>query len=795
MKKLSILVILLCFSIASIFAQSGKLKGRVTDAVTNQSIPFANVFLQNSTTGTTTDTAGNFIFDDLAPGFYNVQVSFVGYITKSIFEVEVTKAKIAILDIQLETQSKEISEVVVTASKQFIKTQESPVSVRSLGLNEIQRYPGGNRDISKVIQALPGVAPTNTNRNDIIIRGGSPSENKFYVDGIEVPTINHFSTQGASGGPVGLINVDLIKEVDFYSSAFPANRSTGLSSNMELKLRDGRDDKAGFNFTIGASEAALSIEGPVNKKKTATFLISARQSYLQFLFQALELPFLPTFNDFQIKVKRRIGTKHEIEFLGLGTYDRSKLNLKANETESQRYLLNILPEQKQVFYTMGLKYRYFRENGTWTFVLSRNMLNNQAVKYEDNIKNNFKTLNYTSQEAENKLRIENTTRVKGFKITTGFSYEYDKYTNVSKFRYTTPAGQFNANINSNVDMHRFGLFAQVSRSFADNKLDLSLGLRADGNSYNKAMLELYRQLSPRFSLAYKFAPNFALNFNTGHYYQSPQYTTMGFRDNNGVLVNKDNLKYISCTHVVLGLEYNTKFNSKFSVEGFYKYYNNYPFLTNDSISLANLGGSFGVVGNEPAISNGQGRAYGAEFLYQQKLFKGFFGSISYTIFVSEFKNKNGKFAPSAWDNRHIISTTFGKKFKHNYEIGTVFKLAGGTPYTPIDSAYSSLKPVWDINQSGVLDYDAVNSRRLGLFYQLDIRVSKKWNFKKWNLELYIDIQNLTNFKQKAAPGLNVVTDANNLPLTNATNPYYYQTKSIANTNGILLPSLGFIIGL
>jgi CarboxypepD_reg-like domain/TonB-dependent Receptor Plug Domain len=197
------------------YGQTAKLKGRVTDAVTNQAIPYANVFIQNTSTGTTTDTAGNFMFDNLNPGFYNIQISFTGYVTKSIFEVEVNNAKMAILDVPLETEVKEINQVVVTGSKTFIKTQESPVSVRSLGLNEIQRYPGGNRDISKVIQSLPGVAPTNNNRNDIIIRGGSPSENKFYVDGIEVPTINHFSTQGASGGPVGLINVDLIKDVDF----------------------------------------------------------------------------------------------------------------------------------------------------------------------------------------------------------------------------------------------------------------------------------------------------------------------------------------------------------------------------------------------------------------------------------------------------------------------------------------------------------------------------------------------------------------------------------------------------
>ncbi len=778
----------------TIQAQTGKIQGRVFDAVTNESIAFATVTIQGTTNAVNTDTGGYYQFKDLKAGLYNLEVKYIGYQTKIQYEVEVSNSKLVQMDFALEEESKNINEVVITGKQQFVKTQESPVSVRSLGLNEIQRYPGGNRDISKVIQSLPGVAPTAVNRNDIIIRGGSPSENKFYVDGIEVPTINHFSTQGASGGPVGLINVDLIKEVDFYSSAFPANRNTGLSSNMELKLRDGRTDRTGFNFTIGASEAALSLEGPLNKKKTASYIVSARQSYLQFLFQALKLPFLPTFNDFQIKVKRRIGDKHEITFVGLGTYDRSKLNLKANETENQKYLLNILPEQKQVFYTLGIRYKYFTNNGSWTFVASRNMMINQATKYKNNDHAQAKTTDYISQEIENKIRVENLTRVKGFKITSGFSYEYSKYTNKSYFQFTTPLGQFTANSYSLIDLHRFGLFVQASSSFAQDKLTLSLGLRADGNTYNKDMIQLYKQVSPRFSLAYNFAKNFAFNFNTGHYYQTPQYTLMGYRDNNGVLANKNTLKYISCTHVVAGFEYNTKINSKISVEGFFKYYNNYPFLTRDSISFANQGGGFGVVGNEPAVSNGQGRAYGIEFLYQQRLFKGFFGSLSTTLYWSEFKNKMGGYSPSAWDRRFIVSATFGKKFKRNYEIGTVFKMSGGNPYTPVDSAYSSLKPVWDINQSGVPDYNLLNTQRSGIFYQLDIRATKKWFFKKWNFEIYIDIQNITNAKQKASPSLRQVLDANGNPTTSAINPAYYQTNFISTTNGTLLPSIGIVIG-
>ncbi len=781
---------------ASTYAQNGKISGRITDGITNESLPYVSISIQGSDKVTQSDSSGVYRFEKLVPGLYNLKFNFIGYQSREVFEVEVTNNKAAIIDVNLEQEVKEIKEVEVRASS-FKKTQESPVSLRTIGLNEIQRYPGGNRDISKVIQSLPGVATVVSFRNDIIIRGGSPSENKFYLDGIEVPTINHFSTQGASGGPVGLLNVDLIKEVDFYSSAFPANLNTGLSSAMQIKLKDGRSDRVGFNFAIGASEAALSLEGPMNKKKTATFFVSARQSYLQLLFKLFQLPFLPTYNDFQIKQKTRFNDKHELEFLAVGTYDRFKLNLDANETEDQRYLLNVLPVNTQWFYAVGGRYRLFTENGGWTFIVSRNMLSNKATKYlnnDDSSPANL-VLSYKSEEIENKLRIENTTRVKGFKVTGGLSYEFDKYTNNSFTKINTPFGIDTVQYNSLLTLHRYGIFAQISRAFIREKFNVSIGLRADGNTYNVKMAQLYRQISPRLSLSYQINKKWAVNFNTGLYYQTPAYTTLGFRENDGTLSNKDRLDYISCTHVVGGVEYNTDFNARFTVEGFFKYYDRYPFLLRDSIPLANQGGGFGVIGNEPASSVTKGRSYGFEFLYQQRLFKGFFGSVSYTFFFSEFEDKNQNYVPSSWDTRHIISLTFGKKFKRNFEAGLVFKASGGAPFTPIDSATSSIRPVWDIYQSGLLDYDQLNTGRLNWFTNLDIRVSKKWYVKKFSLELYLDIQNVYNFKADQPRNLTVERDSEGRPIVNPDNPAFYKTKFIPNPTGQILPSIGVVFGL
>lgn len=791
--KHHLFILLLTLSTLYTFAQTGTIKGRVFDPINNEAIPFVNVVIQGTTQGTTTDETGNYEISQLTPGLYNLQASFVGYETKVIYEVEVTNSKPATIDIPLGENTEVIDEVVVQASP-FNKTKESPLSLRTIGVNEIQRYPGGNRDISKVIQSLPGVASTVSFRNDILIRGGSPAENKFYLDGIEVPTINHFSTQGATGGPVGLINVDFLREVDFYSGAFPANRGNTLSSVMELKQKDGRDDRLGLTFTVGASETALSLEGPMGKK--TTFLASARRSYLQLLFKAFELPFLPTYNDIQFKTKTKFDGKNELTVLGLVAIDNFELNLDANETDDQKFLLGVLPTNEQWNYTVGANFKHFSDNGYWTFVLSRSHLNNSAFKYRNNDESTEDNLllDYASDEAENKARIEYTGRKNGFKFNGGVSYDWAQYSNSTFLRTTTPVGIETVNYSSEIDVHKYGLFGQVSKDLLDDKITLSLGVRADGNSYSSEMSNPFTQLSPRFSLVYNILPQFSFNFNTGIYYQLPPFTSLGFRNNAGELVNKENgIEYIRNKHLVAGLEYNTTNNAKITLEGFYKNYDQYPFLVDDSISLANLGGDFGVIGDEEVVSISEGRAYGFETLFQQKLQKGFYGIVSYTLYWSEFEDKNGVYTPSSWDARHVISLTGGKKFKRNWEIGAVWRMSGGSPYTPFDVAYSAQKEIWDVNQAGFPDYDRLNSERLPWFHQLDIRVDKKFFFKKWSFELYLDIQNAYNFEATTTPYLNVRRDESGNPIELSDDPSRYDTFLVDDTAGQLLPSVGVVI--
>jgi hypothetical protein len=504
MKRYISIVTISLLIATGIYAQqnSGIVKGRVYNSKTNEGVPFASIQIWGTTTGAMTDADGKFIFSGLKPGYAELRVSSIGFKPFISSAVMVTNSNPVNLEIPLEEAEISIGEVVIKASP-FPKRIETPVSVRIIGIDEIEKNPGGNRDISKVIQSYPGVASTPAFRNDVIVRGGGPNENRFYIDNVEIPYLNHFSTQGSSGGPVGIINVDFVQSVDFLSGAFPASKGNALSSILNFTFLDGNKDKMKYRATVGASDLGLTIDGPAGKK--GSLLMSVRRSYLQFLFKALQLPFLPTYNDFQFKYKIRLDNKNELSILGLGAYDDFSLNLKANDTEFQRYILDYLPVQKQYSYVAGLVLKHFRDNGFDTWVLSRNYLRNTQYKYLGNINSEAnKIYDYASGEGEIKARYE---RIiigdKGFRVSYGAGYEYAHYRNSTYRRiYSGSPVDTEINYETNLKFGKFSAFGQISKAVLNQKLSLSLGVRSDANGYSGSMSNPLKQLSPRFSASY-----------------------------------------------------------------------------------------------------------------------------------------------------------------------------------------------------------------------------------------------------------------------------------------------------
>ncbi len=791
MKTIKTFILLLILPFLSL-AQNASLKGVVVDATSNEPLPFVNVLVAGTSTGTVTDENGRFVFNDLEPGFVRVEASFVGYRKAISSEIEVNRSGAASIEIKLEKTTSEIEEVTVKASP-FRKTIESPVSLRTIGIGEIEKSPGANRDISKVIQSFPGVQSTPAYRNDIIIRGGGPSESRFYLDDVEVPIINHFATQGASGGPVGILNADFIREVNYFSGAFPANRGNALSGVFEFKQIDGNEERMKFHGTIGASEIAATLDGPIGEK--TNYVFSVRRSYLQFLFSVLELPFLPNFTDMQFKFRTRLNQQNEITFIGLGAYDVNELNLDIDDPdEEQEYILSQLPENKQWSYTFGAVYKHYRENSYQTLVLSRSHLNNKADKYLENDESSEsnRILDYVSEEIENKFRFENTSRLDGYKLTFGANIDFVNYQN------NTVAGRFyegaliQVNYDTNLDLVKYGLFAQLSKSVFQERLALSLGVRTDANNYSSSMGNMLDQFSPRFSASYSLTPKWSLNFNTGRYYQLPSYTSLGYKEE-GILVNKENdLNYISVDHFIGGLEFRPKSTVQLSAEAFLKNYDDYPLSVNDQISLANKGADFGVIGDEEIVSNSKGRAYGAEFQARINSSKGFNFNLSYTLVRSEFTDGTGSYIPSSWDSKHLLILTTTKDLKKDWRVGARWRFVGGLPYTPWDMDKSSLVEAWNLTGGPYPDFSKLNSERFKPFHQLDIRVDKSFYWEKLTAKFYIDIQNFYNFQAEQQPILVRATDANgNFLLTD--NGSRYVLEEIKNTTGTVLPTIGVII--
>ncbi len=728
--------------------ENGIIEGRIYNASSNEAIPFASLVIWGTNIGTVSDLDGNFIFTGTKPGYVRIAASTVGFEDYLSEEFLVTNARKTFIEVPMKEMNIEVQEIVVKASP-YRKKEESPVSLRRIGIEQIEKNPGGNRDISKVIQSFPGVASTPAYRNDVIVRGGGPSENTFYLDGVEIPNLNHFATQGASGGPVGIINVDFIREVSLYSGAFPANTADAMSSVLDMKQVDGNKEKLVFKGSFGASDLALTLNGPLSEN--TTFIASARRSYLQFLFSALELPFLPTYNDFQFKTRTRLDDKNEITFLGLGAIDHFELNLAADDTPDQKYILSYLPVNEQWNYTVGGVYKHFRTNGLDSWVLSRNYLNNSAYKYLDNIDTNIKTLDFSSAEIENRFRYERTTLYDNqIKLVYGAGLVYAKYYNNTENSIFLDNGPINLVYETDAKMFHYNAFGQISKPLFNNRLTASFGLRTDASTYSSAMNNPLEQLSPRFSFSYALTTNLNFNFNTGRYYQRPPYTAMGYKEDD-VYVNKEiGLKYIQSNHLVAGFELLSNDNSQLTLEGFYKQYNNYPFSITDSVPLSTKGADYGTFGDEAVSPISSGRAYGFEILGRAQKLLGFNTIFSYTYVRSEFEDlrdgHDGEWIPSTWDNRHLINITATRTFKSDWYFGFKWRYVGGAPFTPFDVEKSEIKAAWDAQGAPYLDYSRFNTLILKGFHQLDVRVDKQLYFDIWSLNIYVDIQNIYNWK-------------------------------------------------
>lgn len=773
-----------------VYSEDFQVRGRVIDKFSRQPVPNASVTVYGRTgQGASTDSAGVFCIEHVAPGICQLSVSCVGY--KNALSPEyIVSAKLPSVEIELEENTSKLEEVTVTAGS-FRRVKNSPVSLQIIGLGEIEKSPGGNRDISRIVRSYPGVSFSPIGyRNDLIVRGGAPSENRFYLDGIEIPNINHFATQGASGGPVSILNADLIREVQFYTGAFPADKGGALSSVMDIRLRDGNADDNSFKATLGASEVSLSGSGHFGGN--TTYLFTVRQSYLQLLFKVLGLPFLPNYIDGQFKIKTRLSDRDEIVLLGLTGIDRMKLNTD-EKGEDAEYMLSYLPRIEQQTFTIGAAYKHYAGKNVQTVSLGYNYLANQNLKYRNNDDSSADnlTLDLSSHEQKVSLRAENRTYGERWAFVEGVEAYYAKYDDNTFQRLYRSGGQVLLRQNTDLGIMGWGAFASARYRTTDERLTATLGLRFDGCDYSSAMARFWETVSPTLSLSYRVLPQLAVNAAVGMYHQLPAYTALGYTDETGAYVNKS-LKYMRVVNANLGTEWNISRQVVVSVEGFFKRYSRVPLSVVDGIPLACKGNDYGVVGNEQLVPDADGRAYGVEASMRWQVAGKLTSVASFTFFRSEYRSENGaEYIASAWDNRFIANVSGTYELPRNWSIGAKLSAIGGSPFTPYDEDKSSLVEAWDVQGRPYYDYTRYNTGRLDAFAQLDVRVDKNYYFKGWRLGIYLDLQNVTKsvLRQPDVLMSTGVVENPEAPLAEQR----YKMKYIKQESGTLLPTIGLTV--
>ena len=766
-------------------------RGVVVDAISRRPVPFAVVTVYgDDAKRALADSLGLFSIVGVQPGMRRLAVSCIGY--KDVISDEyVVSATLTPVVVEMREDASQLSGVTVSASPLRME-KISPVSLHVIGLGEIEKSPGGNRDISRIVRSYPGVSFSPMGyRNDLIVRGGSPSENRFFLDGIEIPNINHFATQGATGGPVSIINADFIREVRFFTGAFPSDRGGALSSILDIRLRDGNADGNNVKATLGASEVSLSASGHIGQR--TTYLFSVRQSYLQMLFKMLGLPFLPNFIDGQFKVKTRLTERDELTVLGLAGIDDMKLNTD-EKGEDAEYMLSYLPRIKQNTFTIGAAYKRYAEHGVTTISMGYNYLYNSNLKYrgnDDSSPDNL-TLDLASHEQKASLRVENRTYGERWTLAEGAEAYYAHYDDHTFQRLYRTGGIVAHSQSADIGMAGWGAFASATYKTQSRRLTATAGLRLDGCSYSRRTARAWENISPTVSVSWRIVPAVALNAAMGLYHQLPPYTALGYKEADGSYANKE-LPYMRVANANLGAEWNVSDAMVVAVEGFFKHYSRLPLSVADGIPLSCKGNDYGVVGNERLVPDAEGRAYGLEASLRWQRPGRFTSVASVTLYRSEFRNAagGGAYMPSAWDNRFIANISGTYELPRNWSVGAKLSAVGGSPFTPYDEAKSSLVEAWDAQGKPYLDYSRHNAGRLDAFCQLDVRVDKNYYFRKWRLGIYIDLQNVTKSILRQ-PDVLMSTGVIENPEAPAAEQRY-RMKKLAQESGTLLPTIGLTV--
>lgn len=711
---------------------TGTITGKITSAATREPLPGVTIMLDGTQRGTSSNIDGSFEITSVPIGIHTIKAQLLGYLPTTKTDVVVnsihpTEIYISLYESPIQTQG------LIVTPDYFDRITESKISTQVQSNEEIRRLPGAFEDVVRAISILPGVAQALPGRNDLIVRGGAPSENLYIVDNIALSNINHFGTQGASGGPLSFINLDYVEATSFSTGGFGARYGNRISSVLDIDLRNGRSDKFGGKATISATQFGLNGEGPLNEK--GTYLVSVRRSYLDLIFKAAGFAFVPEYWDFLGKANYAVGRNNRFSFLAVGAIDNVRL---FNDTPDKRFDNSKILASDQNQFVSGITWKHLFGWGYSDVTLSQNTSEFRYSQTDSLLQTVFRN---NSRENETRLNSSlNLNPARNTELTFGSELVHANF-NADLYLppYITSYGDsVSLDKYFQSEATRIGGFAQIARILGP--LRTTFGLRYDYFD----LIQDHHTFSPRFSTTYVVSDKINFNLSLGQYRQAPSYIWLAANSENR------KLRFVKANQFVAGFDYIFRPDSKITMEAYFKKYYDYPAsLNRPYLVLANTGAGYGgaqegfaAFGIDRLASKGKGRAKGLELFIQKKLSDiPCYGTFSLSYNESKFAGIDGQMRPGSYDQRWIFNMGGGYILNERWEFSGKFRFASGRPYTPY-------------NPDGTRSIDLYNSVRLQANHSLDIRVERRFNRVGWGIISYIDIQNVYNRKAVDIPTYN-----------------------------------------
>ncbi len=758
-------------------------KGRVVDKVTGVGLPGAVVQLKSIGNGivVTSNNDGYYKLTNVPVGRQSFLFSYTGYKTVPVTDLIITSGKEMILNIELEESTVDIAEVEVKASNDTdVVNNMQSVNMKAFSIEETERYAGSRQDPARMAQNFAGVQGTNDSRNDIVIRGNSPSGLLWRLEDVDIPNPSHFAVAGSAGGPQSIINNKYLSNSEFYTGAFPANYGNALGGVFDLKMRNGNNEKHEKTFQFGVLGTEASLEGPLSKKSGASYLITYRYSTLA-LFSSINFKIgtsaVPGYQDFGVRLNFPTKKAGVFSFSSIGGLSDIKIILSKTLTRPKELYGDL--NRDQYFSSnmgVGILSNVYALNSRTVMKTSLAYgaqtldVNHYLVLRDDNFKPNDtlpQILNYNFYEGKttlawyvkSKLNPKNSVKAGFFANKIDVNY-FDKVKINSLYDTVALAIQnksFKTRIDSKESFYLLQPYVSYVHKFNES-LSLITGLFSQYLTLNNKVT-----VEPRASLRYQLKPNHVLSLAYGlHSQMQATYLYFAIPDsivnpgqtqNTGVLVansgrelkNKD-LDFTKSQHVVLGYDFFATKYLKFKTELYYQYLWNVPvYVIPSSVSALNRGATFNRFFPVYQMQNtGTGYNYGLEFTLEKLFQNHYFFMFNGSLFESKYTASNGKIADTDFNGNYMTNLLLGYELtigKNNIlSFGTKFTYGGGKRYSPVNIAASNA--IMDV----VAQDDKVNTLQFPAYNRFDLKISYKINGKKTGTEIALDLVNVLNTK-------------------------------------------------